>query len=204
MKKSIYILFIIGFGANLCFSQTASDKRFGLTQFDPTKHDRIYRIQVEDYQVVELIDLKNGEFKGTVSHLVWTINRKEIRKDSILQKITIPDSTVKKLFVELKDGGFPSLKDCSEIEKCIIGLDGTTTSFSSINELDENFASYWELESDYYYNQNNVKLPEEVKKARKLISLINREFELDKQFQSFLNRLPKGRYLYSSIVMEKK
>ena len=50
-----------------------------------------------------------------------------------------------------------------------------------------NSASYWELESDYYYNQNKVKLPVEILKARNFISIINQEFDLKEQFQNFLN-----------------
>ena len=50
---------------NCCFSQTAYEKRFGVTEFDATKHERMYRVQIDDYQITELIECKNGEFKGT-------------------------------------------------------------------------------------------------------------------------------------------
>ena len=203
MKKVINILFLLGIGINFCFSQTDSEKRFSLTEFDSTKHDQIYRVQVEDYQVVELIEFKNGEFKGTLTHLVWTTNRKEIRKNSIIQKIAIPNSIVKKLISELKENGFENLKDCSKVENCISGLDGTTTFFKTIDNQKINSAAYWELESDYYYNQDKVELPAEVLKARKLISLINKEFDMKEQFQNFLNRLPNGRYSYSMLIMKK-
>lgn len=203
MKKALHILILLGIGINFCFSQTESEKRFGLTEFDPNLHDQIYRIQVEDYQIVELIEFKNDVFKGTLTHLVWKTNRKEIRNDSIVQKIAIPNSTVKKLISELKENGFEKLKDCNEVENCISGLDGTTTSFKAIKSGKMNSASYWELESDYYYKQNKVKLPAEVIKVRKLISIINKEFDLKEQFQNFLNRLPNGRYSYSMLIMKK-
>ena len=203
MKKSLYILIFFGIGLNFCFSQTESEIRFGLTEFDSKLHDRIYQVQVEDYQNVELIEFKNGVFNGTLTQLVWKTNRKEIRKDSIVQKITIPNSTVKKLISELNSNGFETLKDCNEVENCISGLDGTTTFFKAIKDGEINNASYWELESDYYYNQNKVKLPAEVIKARKLISIINKEFDLKEQFQNFLNRLPNGRYSYSMLIMKK-
>lgn len=203
MRKTIYILIFLGFGIKFCFSQTESEKRFGLTEFDSKKHDQIYRVQIDDYQNVELIDFKNGEFKGTLSHLVWKTNRKEIRKDSIIQKISIPNSMVEKLISELNNNGFENLKDCNEVENCIRGLDGTTTFFKAIKYVGINTASYWELESDYYYNQNKVKLPAEVIKARKLISIINKEFDLKEQFDNFLNRIPNGRYSYSMLIMKK-
>lgn len=203
MKKSLYILIFLGIGLNFCFSQTGSENRFGLTAFDSKLHERIYRVQVEDYQNVEMIEFKNGEFKGTLTYLVWKTNRKEIRKDSIVQKITIPDSTAKKLITELNSNRFEKLKDCDEVENCISGLDGTTTFFKTIKDGEINSASYWELESDYYYNQNKIKLPAEVIKARKLISIINKEFDLNEQFQNFLNRLSNGRYSYSMLIMKK-
>jgi hypothetical protein len=203
LRKTIYILIFLGIGINFCFSQTESEKRFGLTEFDAKKHDRIYRVQIEDYQNVELIDLKNGQFNGTLTHSVWTTNRKGIRKDSIIQKIAIPNSMAEKLISELNNNGFGNLKDCNEVENCISGLDGTTTFFKAIKDGEINTASYWELESDYYYNQNKVKLPAEVIKARKLISIINKEFDLKEQFQNFLNRLPNGRYSYSMLIMKK-
>ena len=203
MRKAFYILLFFGIGINFCFSQTDYDKRFDLTEFDSLKHERIYRVKVEDYQITELIKLKNGDFKGTINHSVWTTNRKGIRKDSISQKITIPNSILEKLISELNKNGFENLKDCYEGENCINGLDGTTTFFKSIIDGETNSASYWELESDFFYNQNKVKLPAEVLKARKLISIINNEIDLKEQFQNFLNQLPNGRYSYSMLVMKK-
>ncbi len=203
MRKTLYILIFLGIGINFCFSQTESEKRFGLTEFDSIKHERIYQIEVEDYQITELIEYKNGEFKGTLNHSVWTTNRKGIRKNNITQKIKIPNLKVEKLISELNGSGFENLKDCNEVENCISGLDGTTTFFKAIKNREMNSASYWELESDYYYNQNKVKLPAEVIKARKLILIINKEFDLKEQFQNFLNRLPNGRYSYSMLIMKK-
>jgi hypothetical protein len=135
--------------------------------------------------------------------MVWKTNRKEIRKDSIVQKIAIPDFTVKKLISKLESNGFENLKDCNKVQDCISGLDGTTTSFTTIKSGETNTASYWELDSDYYYNQNEVKLPAEVLKARKLASIINKEIDLKEQFENFLNRLPNGRYSYSMLIMKK-
>ncbi|WP_139959502.1 hypothetical protein [Flavicella sediminum] len=202
MRKIIYILIFLGIGINFCFSQTESE-RFDLTEFDSIKHERIYRIEISDYQITELLELKSGEFKGSLNHSVWTTNRKGIRKKNINQKIRIPNLTVKKLISELNESGIENLKDCNEIENCINGLDGTTTYFKILKNGEMNSASYWELESDYYYKQNKVELPSEVNKARKIVSIINKEFNLKKQFQEFLNRLPKGRYSYSTLIMKK-
>jgi len=203
LRKIVHILIIIGIGINFCFSQTESQKRFGLTEFDPIKHERIYQIEVEDYQITELIEYKNGGFEGTLNHSVWTTNRKGIRKNNITQKIKIPNLTVKKLISELNENGLENLKDCSKVENCISGLDGTTTFFKTIKNGKINSASYWELESDHYYKQKKLKLPAEVIKAKRMISIISQEFDLKEQFQNFLNRLPNGRYSYSMQIMKK-
>jgi hypothetical protein len=70
LRKTLYILIFLGIGINFCFSQTESEKRFGLTEFDSIKHERIYQIEVQDYQITELIEYKNGEFKGILNHSV--------------------------------------------------------------------------------------------------------------------------------------
>ncbi|MBC2838608.1 hypothetical protein [Robiginitalea sp. SC105] len=104
---------------------------------------------------------------------------------------------------EFRDKGFERLKDCDAIEDCIRGLDGTTTTFESIDAGGPKTASFWELESDYYYDQKALEVPDEVLKARSFISAINKEFDLSEQFQNFLNRLPRGRYAYNHLIMKK-
>lgn len=94
------------------------------------------------------------------------------------------------------------IANCNKVQDCISGLDGTTTSFTVIKSGETNTASYWELDSDYY-NQNEVKLPAEVLKARKLASIINKEIDLKEQFENFLNRLPNGRYSFSMLITKK-
>ncbi|MDO6494931.1 MULTISPECIES: hypothetical protein [unclassified Cellulophaga] len=173
------------------------------TKFNSEIHKNIYRIEVDNYQLVELIEFKNGEFKGSLNHKVFKLNRKEKIKDSVFNKITIPSKMVQSLRFNLNIGGFENLKDCNEIENCISGLDGTTILFQTVKKDFENNAYYWELTSDYYYKQNDVELPNEVVKARRLLSKINEQFDLNKQFQNFLNRLPNGRYLYGMIIMKK-
>lgn len=103
-----------------------------MTEFDSNKHDRIYSVQIEDYQNVELIYFKNAEFNGTLTHSVWTFNRKGIRKESLIQKIKIPNTIAEKLISELNNKEFGNLKDCNEVKNCINGLDGTMTFFKAI------------------------------------------------------------------------
>ena len=200
MNKFLVLLLVISWSQS--HSQTDYEKRYTLTQFDPTQHEKIYRIQVADYQILELIKFKNETTKGTLTHFVWSVNKKEIRKDSIIQKITVPDLISGELLRELKNGNIELIKDCDEIENCIRGLDGTTTIFDIITETGLKSASYWELESDYYYNQNKTEIPKEVIQARQLTAIVNHHFDMTEQFQNFLDRLPRGRYAYSSIIMQ--
>jgi len=174
------------------------------TEFNNETHKKIYRIEVANYQIVELIELKNGEFQGSLNHRVNRTNRKGIAKDSIIQKIKIPNQMVKSIITDLNVGGFEKLKDCNEIENCITGLDGTTILFQTVKNEFRNNAYYWELTSDYYYEQNGVELPSEVLKARKLFAIANEKFDLNEQFQNFLNRLPIGSYSYGMQIMTKK
>lgn len=199
MKKTFVISLIIEFllGISIISAQNT-------TEFTQVEHQTIYRIKVDEYQTVELIEFKNGDFKGSLIHRVNKTNRKGIAKDSIVQKIKIPNQMVKSIMTDLNKGGIESLIDCEKIEDCIIGLDGSTIQFQAMRSDYENIASYWQLTSDYYYKQNNVAVPKEVMKARKLLTFINNRFNLNKQFKNFLDRLPHGNYSYGMIIMTKR
>ena len=196
MKKIFFILLLIVY--NLVYSQSNLN-----TKFDGQIHERIYSIEVADFQFLELIEFKN-RFEGNLIHIVYKVDKKENRIDSIIQKIEVSESIVKKMILNLNEIGFEEIKDCREVENCRIGLDGTTISFYTFKNDKYNVASFWELESDYYYNQNIEKIPNEVLKARKVFAIINNEFDLRKYFDDFLDSLPLGRYEFNSIIMEKK
>ena len=188
--------------SNFSISQTNWKTELNLTQFDSLIHNRIYEIGVEDYQIVQLIELKSGKFKGTLTHSVWTTNRKEERIKIIVQKINIPESTAKILMTNLSKNDFENIPDCNEKEGCLIGLDGTTTFFNVNTNKIERTLSYWELESDYYYKEPNI--PNSVRQSRKILDLINEQFDLKEQFENFTSGLPFGKYIYSSMIMERK
>ena len=181
-------------------AQTDWKAELKLTEYDSVLHKRIYRIQVDDYQIVELTEFKNGEFNGSLTNSVWKANRKEYRTKLITQKIKIPNPTVEKLMTELESEDFENIPDCKDVENCIQGLDGTTISFSVIKNGTERNYSYWEPESDYYYKD---KIIPEVLKVREILKSINSEFNLWENFTKFRDRLPKGKYTYGMIVLEK-
>jgi hypothetical protein len=201
LKKNYFILFLSIIGT-FAFGQT--NYEHNLTEFDSFLHKEIYRIDVAEFQKLELIKLNNGKFEGSLTHSVWRTNRKEEQKSEISQKIKIPEKMVEKLMTELKNTGYEKLKDCSEIKDCIVGLDGKTIIFNLLQKSINQSASYWELKSDYYYKTNSVEIPNEVMDARKTFEIINSEIDLEKQFQNFISRLPIGKYLFNGIIMEIK
>ncbi len=202
MRLSILLTLILIL--NSCSAQKSLEVNIKPTEFDSIKHNSIFQIDIVNYQMVQLIEYQNGEFQGSLSHSVWKTNRKEEQKEKITQKIKTPNVTVEKLIRELRTGGIENLKDCEEVEGCIIGLDGTTISFSIHKNGINKSASYWELKSDYYYKTNSVKIPSEVHEARKLFSIVDNKIDFKKQFENFITKLPIGKYMYNGIIMEKK
>lgn len=177
------------------FAQTDWKSELKLIEYNIDLHNRIYEISVEDYQIVQLVELQNGEFKGTLTNSVWTTNEKEDRIKRIVQKIKIPESIVTLLMNELKQNDFEYIPDCGNC----MGLDGATTFFTVKTEKVERTYSYWELESDYYFKEPNI--PVGVRKTRKILNLINDQFDLKQQYKNFINRLSFGKYAYSSILL---
>lgn len=201
LKKHYFILFL-SFIGTFTFGQT--NYEHNLTEFDSLQHKEIYRVDVAEFQKLELIKFINGKFEGSLTHSVWKTNKKEEQKSEISQKIEIPEKMVEKLMTELKNSGYEKLKDCSEIKDCIVGLDGTTIIFNFLQNGINQSASYWELKSDYFYKTNSVEIPNEVMDARKALEIINNEIDLEKQFQNFINRLPIGKYMFNGVIIEKR
>ena len=205
MKKEIIISIIfLNFVYFQVFSQEPQEFwewEFEMTKFDSLIHEKIYRISIENNQQVELIRLENGNYQGHLNNVVWTTNKKEIRKKRISQVIKIPDSIVRKLFVNLENSYFEKIPDCIEIDGCISGFDGETTFYTTETEKNNKTVSFWELTNDYYYNEN---IPLEVLKAQNIMGSINHEFNLKEEFNEFTSRLPNGKYIYSSLILKIK
>jgi len=62
MKRTFFILLSMILISNFSISQTNWETELNLIEFDSLIHNRIYEIGVEDYQIVQLIELKNVEF----------------------------------------------------------------------------------------------------------------------------------------------
>lgn len=174
---------------------------FDMSKFDSIKHEKIYRVTIENNQQVEIIKYTNGHFSGHLNQVIWTTNKKQERLKRISQKIKISDSIAAKLFNKFELNSFDSIPDSYEIQGAINGLDGTTTFFGTETKDRNKTVSFWELTNDYYYNKN---IPNEIIQAQQIIKFINDEFNLENEYNKFISNLPCGRYMYSSLLMTKR
>ena len=199
--ERIGLLMLVALVTFNCLSQ---EKNFNKEELDSLNHKRIYQIEIGNTKVIKLTETKNSEYIGTLTNKVWKANRKGIPKKQILNSIKIPDPMVKRLINNFKNDGINELKDCSKVGDCLLGADGTTIIFKTYENGLINNASFWELHSDSYYEKKDSELYKQVVKARKVFSNIKDEFDVQKYFNDFINRLPKGTYFYGMIILTKR
>lgn len=188
-KYSLFLLLIPFFA----ISQISIQK----TIFNQELHNKIYTIEFGDCQILELIKDTNNKITGALINSVWKLKKKEKRGEIITQKTVLLNNTATELFTDLEKNNFDKISDCN-----CDGLDGTTTTFITQTRDFINQSYYWELESDYYKKDEvqSVKISE----ARKLTSSIAKYVDVELSFKTFLSTLPKGKYTYGMIIMEKK
>ena len=200
MKIQSSIIFFLLLISNISNAQKDWKSELKLTVFDSVLHSRIYQIQIDDYQMVELIEYNKGEFDGSLINTVWKNEGKKYHTELIIQNIKIPSLRVKKLMNLLKDKDFETIPNCKDIKGCVEGLDGKSISFYVFDKKITRSYSYWEPESDYYYKDPIIK---EVLKVRDILKTINSEFNLWDYFEKFRDRLPSGSYNYGMVGMQK-
>ena len=200
MKLKLYISLLLIFASLTSFSQKNS-LEIELTEFDSIIHSKIYRIDIGGYQCLELVEFKNGKLSGSLTNSVYVSNQKGTNKKLISQKINIPQNMINNLFKILTENHFETIPDCKDVYGCIIGLDGTTTSFTVLTNNTNRAYSYWEIDSNYYYKDKEI--PQEVFKVRKILKEVNNIVDLKIQFENFKIRLPKGIYCFNGVIMTK-
>jgi hypothetical protein len=168
-----------------------------MTEYDISLHKRIYEIRVDDYQIVQLIELQNGNFEGSLTNSTLAINSENNEKKRINQKIKIPKSIVSFLMEELKQNGVENISDSNNKWPT-----GNTTFFTVKTDKVDRTYSHWELESDYYYTEPDI--PDEVRKSRKIMDLINENFDLKQQYKNFICRFSFSNDSYKCILMGAK
>ena len=188
-KYSLFLLLIPFF----VISQISIQK----TTFNQKLHNKIYTIGFGDCQILELIKDTDNKITGTLINAVWKLKKKEGRGEIVTQKTVLSNNTSTDLFTDLEKNNFDKISDCN-----CDGLDGTTTTFITQTQDFINQAYYWELESDYY-KKDEIQSAK-VSEARKLTASIAQYIDVKVSFQTFLNTLPKGKYTFGMIIMEKK
>ena len=162
--------------------------------YDISLHKRIYEIRVDDYQTVQLIELQNGNFEGSLTNSTLAINSQKNEKKRINQKVKIPKTVVSFLMNELKQNGFENILESNNKWPT-----GSTTFFTVKTDKVNRTYSHWELESDYYYKEPDI--PDEVRKSRKIMDLINEKFDLKQQYKNFICRLSFADDSFKCILM---
>lgn len=188
-KYSLFLLLIPFFA----ISQMSIQK----TIFNEKLHIKIYTIEFGDCQILELIKDTNNKISGTLINAVWILKKKEERGEIVTQKTILPNYTATELFTKLEKNNFDKISDCN-----CDGLDGTTTTFITQTRDFINQSHYWELESDYY-KKDEVQSAK-VSEARKSTASIAKYTNVEVSFKTFLSTLPKGKYTFGMIIMEKK
>lgn len=170
------------------------------TNFDKLIYERIYTIEINDRQLLELVKSMDHSYEGVLINSVLKINRKGEPIKYIRQRLAIPGDDVEKIMNEVFKQGVESIPSCSEVEGCITGFDGTSISFHiKTTDVDREF-SYWEPENDYYQNPDL----KEIAQIRGLLKIIKMKIDLNYLFDQFIDSLPIGIYSYGGVLVTKR
>ena len=167
-----------------------------------------YKISVMEFpQTIELYKKSNGQYYGHIEtklskgmsrrgwayktwRKIWNI------KDQIIRDIRPIDSlTVKKLMIELKENGIDCLTFCKEDEDSYNKgfLDSGYTSFTiEIDGVEKNFS----FEEIYPIKGLNLEKGKLRLKVQKLMTVLYNYLDLENEFSTYINRLPRGNYTW--------
>ncbi|MGJ5640793.1 hypothetical protein [Formosa sp. S-31] len=197
MTRIVTLIFSLILVCPYLSAQDSWRTQLKLVEFDSSIHERLYEVDIEDYQVLQLIELKNGDFKGVLTNAISSSKDQDGHLKRDVQNISITQTTVEKLMKLLKQNDFETIPDdCSYNQT----LDGSMTTFVvNTNSLQRSY-SYWELESDYYHREPNIS--PELRKVRKIMDAINAEFNLKQQLKTLVKILHLEQQYFHSIFMD--
>ncbi|WP_278021792.1 hypothetical protein [Flavobacterium ginsengisoli] len=146
-------------------------------------------------QTIKLIEYQNGFVEG---FLETKLTRKVLRKrKEIINKTSFDNVLVKKLMLDLKNAGIETLKKCNEDLDChSIGfLDGDSLSFNiQIDSI--NKQAYFSEIYPESQTKEQIEKTELRRKVQILITIIDKEINLEKQFSDLIKGLKEGTYCY--------
>ncbi len=174
---------------NFIFSQNRDNDIFEMIEFNKSKHNKIYQIDLIDSpQSVELIELKNGKYFGNI------ILKLSSRDHGIyLDKIAINEDTVKLLMIKSQQIGIETITNCYQNKDCLEFLDGSSVFFRiQTNEIDRKYSF-----SELYPNQiSEPNTPKNRKQAQEITNLLYNYLDFKKSYIEMKSKLPSGRYSY--------
>jgi len=199
MKKLLILIFIL----NLSFlnSQTDKKKESFKTEFDSILHRRIYQVEYSSIHTLELIEFKEGNYKGRLINVLTRYGRKT--KDFV-QKITIPELLTEKLMNDFKTLNIETLKGCENLfsleNDCVGALDGDGT---NIIILTDKINRKLNFEAIYPGGKENKDFPEKQITAQKILNLVYEKIDFKKLLHQYMKHLPSGNYGYYGVNMIK-
>ena len=201
MKKIliVHFLFILGF-----LNAQTNDYESYTTEFDSILHQRIYGVEYSSIHTIELIEFKDGTFKGRLINKLTQYNSKNTK--DFTQKIPIPSLVTQKIMEDFKSLGIEELKGCGDLlspeYKCIGALDGDGT---SIIVKSQTMNKKLDFEAIYPGNNETRGYPKNQIIAQKILNVIQKELDLKKLLHQYMKHLPSGTYgYYGSNMIELK
>ncbi|MFC7445617.1 hypothetical protein [Mesoflavibacter profundi] len=197
MKKLLILVFFLNF--SFVNSQTVKKEESFKTEFDRILHKRIYRVEYSSIHTIELIEFKDGNYKGPLINVLTRYGRKS--KDFI-QKIIIPELLTEKLMNKFETLKIETLKSCGSLfsreYNCVGALDGDET---NIIILTDKMNRKLNFEAIYPGGKENKDFPEKQITAQKILNLIYEKIDFKKLLNQYMKHLPSGTYGYYGVSM---
>jgi len=184
---------------NLSYAQM--DLKTESLNFDSLVHEKMYIIEIDDYQIIKITKLKDSSYVGNLINVIWQSNDNGDRIKLISKKTKIPSLEAKKIMEELELNEFETIPDGKTIKGYIVGSGGITISLTAKKNNTIHKSSYWEPQSNLYYR--NTQIPE-ILKVQLILKIINAAINYEQQYNEFTKALPDGQYVYGSMSFEKR
>ena len=198
MRKLLILVLILNY--SFLSSQTKGERETFKTEYDSIIHKKIYRIEYSSLHTIELIEFKEGNYKGCLVNSLIRYGRKISKK--FIQKITIPELLTEQLMNEFEELNIEKLEGCGNLfspeYNCVGALDGDGTKITILTSaINKNL----NFEAIYPGRTRTESFPEKQKKAQKILNLINEKFNLKEYLHKYMKNLPSGTYGYYGVNM---
>ncbi len=170
-------------------------------KFDDGIHEKMYVIGIDDYQVIKLTKLKDGNYSGNLTNYIWESNDNGDKVKQRSQKREITSLVVEELMNALKLNEFETIPDGKNVKGCIVGSGGVTISLTTKYLNERHTSKYWEPQSMLYYRNTKIS---EILRVREILKMINVAINYEAQYEKFAKSMPDGQYVYGSMSFDKR